>query len=99
VTAPAESPFPDAARVATTNESSEGASAQDMGIGTGIGWDGIVRLGLVQMALGAIIVLPTSTLNRVMVVELALAAIVGVSRHGSAAAWRPSRPDASPPRR
>lgn len=41
-----------------------------------IGWIGIVRLGLVQTALGAIVVLTTSTLNRVMVVELALPAMV-----------------------
>jgi len=41
-----------------------------------IGWDGIFRLGLVQTALGAIIVLTTSMLNRVMVVEMALPAIV-----------------------
>jgi BCD family chlorophyll transporter-like MFS transporter len=41
-----------------------------------IGWFGIVRLGLVQAALGAIVVLATSTMNRVMVVELALPAIV-----------------------
>ena len=40
------------------------------------GWGGIVRLGLVQMALGAIVVLTTSTLNRVMVVELALPALL-----------------------
>lgn len=39
-----------------------------------IGWFGIVRLGLVQMSLGGIIALATSTLNRVMVVELALPA-------------------------
>ena len=39
-----------------------------------LGWFGIVRLGLVQMALGGIIALATSTLNRVMVVELALPA-------------------------
>jgi BCD family chlorophyll transporter-like MFS transporter len=39
-----------------------------------LGWAGVVRLGLVQVALGAIIVLTTSTLNRVMVVELALPA-------------------------
>lgn len=39
-----------------------------------LGWAGIVRLGLVQTALGAIVVLTTSTLNRVMVVELGLAA-------------------------
>lgn len=41
-----------------------------------IGWAGIVRLGLVQASLGAIVILATSTLNRVMVVELALPAIV-----------------------
>lgn len=39
-----------------------------------LSWIGIVRLGLVQFALGAIVVLTTSTLNRVMVVELALPA-------------------------
>ena len=39
-----------------------------------LGWLGIIRLGLVQTALGAIVVLTTSTLNRVMVVELALPA-------------------------
>lgn len=42
----------------------------------GLSWFAIVRLGLVQSALGAIVVLTTSTLNRVMVVELALAASV-----------------------
>ena len=41
-----------------------------------LGWLGIVRLGLVQTALGAIVVLTTSTINRVMVVELALPAIL-----------------------
>ena len=41
---------------------------------TPLSWFGIVRLGLVQAALGAIFVLATSTLNRVMVVELALPA-------------------------
>ncbi len=39
-------------------------------------WLGIIRLGLVQTSLGAVIVLTTSTLNRVMVVELALPAIL-----------------------
>ncbi|APE45711.1 MFS transporter (plasmid) [Sulfitobacter alexandrii] len=39
-------------------------------------WVQIVRLGLVQMALGAIVVLTTSTLNRLMVVEFALPAIL-----------------------
>lgn len=41
-----------------------------------MGWLGIVRLGLVQSALGAIVVLTTSTLNRVMVVEMALPALL-----------------------
>ena len=35
-----------------------------------------MRLGLVQTALGAVVVLTTSTLNRVMVVELALPALL-----------------------
>ncbi|WP_102109699.1 BCD family MFS transporter [Oceaniglobus roseus] len=41
-----------------------------------LGWLSIVRLGLVQMALGAVVVLTTSTLNRLMVVELALPAVL-----------------------
>jgi MFS transporter, BCD family, chlorophyll transporter len=48
-----------------------------------LGWLGIVRLGLVQMSLGAIVVLTTSTMNRVMVVELALPAILP----GALVAW------------
>lgn len=43
---------------------------------TGFNWPAIARLGLVQAMLGAIVVLTTSTLNRVMVVELALPALV-----------------------
>ncbi len=39
-----------------------------------LSWAGIFRVGLVQTALGAIVVLTTSALNRVMVVELALPA-------------------------
>jgi BCD family chlorophyll transporter-like MFS transporter len=41
-----------------------------------LGWPGIFRLGLVQAMLGAVVVLTTSTLNRVMVVELALPALL-----------------------
>ena len=41
-----------------------------------LSWPGILRLGLVQMALGSIVVLTTATMNRVMVVELALPAIL-----------------------
>ena len=40
----------------------------------GLSWLGVIRLGLVQTALGAIVVLATSTLNRVMVVEWQLIA-------------------------
>jgi BCD family chlorophyll transporter-like MFS transporter len=40
------------------------------------GWPQILRLGLVQASLGAIVVLCTSTFNRVMVVELALPAML-----------------------
>lgn len=43
---------------------------------SGLGWLDIVRLGLVQAALGAIVVLTNSTLNRVMIVELGLAAVI-----------------------
>ena len=42
---------------------------------TTLSWRGIVRLGLVQTALGAVVVLMTATLNRVMIVELALPAL------------------------
>ena len=42
----------------------------------GLGWIAIIRIGLVQTALGAIVVLATSTLNRIMVIEIGLPAIV-----------------------
>ncbi len=57
-----------------------------------LGWTGIVRLGMVQMALGAIVVLTTSTLNRVMVVEWSLpAALPGllVGWHYALQVFRP----------
>ena len=41
-----------------------------------LNWFQIFRLGLVQMCLGAVVVLTTSTLNRLMVVELALPAVL-----------------------
>lgn len=40
------------------------------------GWLSVARLGLVQASLGSIVVMTTSTLNRVMVVELALPALL-----------------------
>jgi BCD family chlorophyll transporter-like MFS transporter len=57
-----------------------------------LGWMGIVRLGLVQTALGAIVVLTTSTINRIMVVELALPAMLPgalVALHYAMQALRP----------
>ena len=47
-----------------------------MSSATGLSWFGIFRLGLVQTCLGAIVVLTTSTMNRVMVVEFALPAML-----------------------
>ncbi|MBZ4021390.1 MFS transporter [Rhodobacter sp. TJ_12] len=41
-----------------------------------LGWLQIFRLGLVQLCIGAVVVLTTSTFNRLMVVELALPAIL-----------------------
>ena len=41
-----------------------------------LSWAGVARLGLVQASIGAVVVLMTSTLNRVMVVELGLAAAI-----------------------
>jgi BCD family chlorophyll transporter-like MFS transporter len=40
------------------------------------GWLQILRLGLIQACLGSVVVMTTSTLNRVMVVELALPALL-----------------------
>ena len=51
------------------------------------GWLRIARLGLVQAALGAVVVFCTSTLNRVMVVEYALPATLP----GALVAWRVGR--------
>lgn len=52
-------------------------------VATPLSYVGIVRLGLVQTALGAVVVLTTSTLNRVMVVEYALPAMLP----GALVAW------------
>ena len=42
----------------------------------GLGWFAILRLALVQTAIGAMVVLTTATMNRVMVVEHGLAATI-----------------------
>ena len=70
----------------------------------GLGWFGIVRLGAVQAAIGAMVMLVTSLLNRVMVVEYALAAAIPGALVGWHYAVQLSRPlwgfraDASPRR-
>ena len=54
-----------------------GASLQDLRAAEeGLSWFEIFRLGLVQTALGAIVVLTTSTINRVMVLEMAMPAML-----------------------
>ena len=61
--------------------------------GSVLSWFGIIRLGLVQTGLGAIVVLTTSTLNRVMVVELAMPAILPgalVAIHYALQVFRPA---------
>lgn len=58
-----------------------------------LSWFGIIRLGLVQTGLGAIVVLTTSTLNRVMVVELAMPAMLPgalVAIHYALQVFRPA---------
>jgi BCD family chlorophyll transporter-like MFS transporter len=58
-----------------------------------LSWFAIFRLGLVQTGLGAIVVLTTSTLNRVMVVELAMPAVLPgalVAIHFALQAFRPA---------
>lgn len=57
-----------------------------------LSWAGIARLAIVQAMLGAVVVLTTSTLNRVMVVELALPALLPgllVAWHYAVQATRP----------
>ncbi|MES2195166.1 MAG: BCD family MFS transporter [Pseudomonadota bacterium] len=58
-----------------------------------LSWFGIFRLGLVQTGLGAVVVLTTSTLNRVMVVEMAMPAMLPgalVAIHYALQAFRPA---------
>ncbi len=58
-----------------------------------LSWVQIARLGLVQLCLGAVVVLTTSTLNRLMVVELALPAMLSgalVGLHSLVQITRPS---------
>ena len=57
-----------------------------------LGWFGVARLGLVQASIGAVVVMATTTLNRVMVVELALPAVVPgalVAAHHAVQVLRP----------
>lgn len=58
----------------------------------GLSWFSIARLGLVQASLGAIVMLVTSLLNRVMVVEYALPAAIPAALVGFHYAIQLSRP-------
>jgi len=58
-----------------------------------LSWVQIARLGLVQLSIGAVVVLTTSTLNRLMTVELALPAMLSgalVALHSFVQITRPS---------
>ena len=52
------------------------ASARMVATNAGFGWLGIARIGLVQASIGALVMLATTVLNRVMVVELGLMAAI-----------------------
>ncbi|QIQ85436.1 BCD family MFS transporter [Erythrobacter sp.] len=55
----------------TSTETLAGAAEE-----RGFGWLGIVRIGLVQASIGALVMLVTTVLNRVMVVEIGLVAAI-----------------------
>lgn len=57
-----------------------------------LSWASIVRIGLVQTALGATVVLCTATINRVMIVELALLAMIPAALVGIYHAFQLLRP-------
>jgi len=63
---------------ATSHSSAPRINGATIGAGPGawLGWFGVFRLGLIQAALGSVVVLTTSMLNRIMVVELALMALL-----------------------
>ena len=52
------------------------ASPEPETASVGFGWLGIARIGMVQAAIGALVMLATTVLNRLMVVEFALAAAI-----------------------
>ncbi len=57
-----------------------------------LSWLSIIRIGLVQTALGAVVVLCTATINRVMIVELALMAMIPAMLVGIYHAFQLLRP-------
>ena len=52
------------------------AAPDAMATRAGFGWFAIARIGLVQASIGALVMLTTAVLNRLMVVEYQLAAAV-----------------------
>jgi MFS transporter, BCD family, chlorophyll transporter len=76
----------------TTATATMGRATARHDAAAGLGWFGIVRLGAVQAAIGAMVMLATSLLNRVMVVEYALAAAIPAALVGWHYAVQLSRP-------
>ncbi len=58
----------------------------------GLGWFAIIRIGLVQASIGAMVMLTTTVLNRLMVVEYTLAAVLPAGLVGWHYAVQLSRP-------
>jgi MFS transporter, BCD family, chlorophyll transporter len=58
------------------------ATALALGVRMTLGWVSIVRIGVAQTALGAAVVLCTATINRIMIVELALLAVLAAALVG-----------------
>jgi MFS transporter, BCD family, chlorophyll transporter len=52
------------------------ASSETQAASTGFGWFAIIRIGLVQASIGALVMLTTAVLNRLMIVEFELAAAI-----------------------
>ncbi len=52
------------------------ASPRTAALNSGFGWLAIIRIGLVQASIGALVMMSTTVLNRLMVVEYALAAAI-----------------------
>ena len=62
------------------------AQPETQAASSGFGWLAIIRIGLVQASIGALVMLTTAVLNRLMVVEFQLAAAIPAGHHVAARA-------------